>query len=50
MIGVRSNRPIRGGLIGGFAGLAVGQVAGNLIEQERRRRNTIENQMEYPQS
>lgn len=50
MIGVRSNRPIRGGLIGGFAGLAAGQVAGNLIEQERRRRNTIENQLEYPQS
>ena len=49
-LGVRSNRPIKGGLIGGFAGLAAGQVAGNLIEQERRRRNTIENQLDYPQS
>nr|BDD47539.1 hypothetical protein 111 [Pelagibacteraceae bacterium] len=49
MIGVRSDRPIKGGLVGGFGGLAVGQIAGNLIEQERRRRNTIENQMENPQ-
>ena len=34
------------GLVGGMAGLAVGQVAGNIIEQERRRRNSVENQME----
>ena len=43
-IGVRGGRPIRGGLIGGMAGLAAGQVAGNIIEAERRRRNAIENQ------
>lgn len=47
--GVRTGRPIRGGLVGGLAGLAVGQVAGNLIEQERRRRNTIDNQLDNPQ-
>ena len=34
------------GLMGGMAGLAVGQVGGNIIEQERRRRNSVENQME----
>ena len=35
-----------GGIGGGMAGLAVGSVAGNIIENERRRRNSIENQME----
>ena len=49
MAGVRTNRPIRGGLVGGLAGLAAGQLTGNLIEQERRRRNTIENQLDNPQ-
>lgn len=47
MAGLRiggEQRRIRGGLIGGFAGLAAGQVAGNIIEAERRRRNAIENQ------
>ena len=39
-----ARKPIRGGLIGGLAGLAVGQVAGNLIEGERRRRNKAENE------
>lgn len=48
-IGVRGGRPIRGGLIGGLGGLAVGQIAGNLLEQERRRRNTVENQLQNPQ-
>jgi hypothetical protein len=43
-MGVKRNRPIRGGLIGGMAGLAVGQGAGNLIEGERRRRNKAENE------
>jgi hypothetical protein len=42
--GVGMNRPIRGGLVGGLAGLAVGQVAGNLIEGERRRRNQAQNE------
>ena len=41
--GVSRARPIRGGMIGGLAGLAVGQVAGNLLEGERRRRNLEEN-------
>ena len=47
--GVRSKRPIVGGFGGGMAGLAVGQIAGNLLEQERRRRNTVENQLDNPQ-
>ena len=34
------------GLIGGMAGLAVGQIGGNIIEQERRRRNSVENQLD----
>ena len=41
--GVKHRRPIRGGLIGGTAGLVGGQVVGNLIEGERRRRNKSEN-------
>ena len=44
--GVMRPRPIRGGFIGGMAGLAAGQVAGNLLEQERRRRNAAENGIE----
>ena len=46
VLGVSTKRPIRGGLIGGMAGLAVGQVAGNLIEGERRRRNQAQNEAE----
>jgi hypothetical protein len=42
--GVKSSKPIRGGLIGGMSGLAAGQVIGNLIEGERRRRNKTENE------
>lgn len=48
-IGVRSGRPIKGGLLGGLTGLAVGQIGGQLVEQERRRRNTVENQLQNPQ-
>ena len=48
-MGVRTNRPIRGGLLGGLAGLAVGQVGGNLIEQERRNRNMRENERKSQQ-
>ena len=40
-------RPIRGGLIGGMAGLATGQVVGNLVEAERRKRNEASNQAYY---
>ena len=47
--GVRTDKPIRGGLVRGMAGLAVGQVVGNLLENERRRRNAVENQLENPQ-
>ena len=50
MIGVRTGRPIRGGLVGGLGGLAVGQIGGNLIEGERRRRNQAENEMDYIQT
>ena len=50
VIGARQGAPVGKaagrGLIGGMAGLAVGQVAGNIIEQERRRRNSVENQLE----
>ena len=48
-MGVRTNKPIRGGLLGGLAGLAVGQVSGNLIEQERRNRNMRENERKSQQ-
>lgn len=44
--GVMRPRPIRGGFVGGMAGLAAGQIGGNLIEQERRRRNAAENGIE----
>ena len=44
MAGVTRPKPIRGGFVGGMAGLAAGQVMGNLIEGERRRRNKEENE------
>ena len=47
--GVRSKRPIMGGVGGGMAGLAVGQIAGQIIEGERRRRNAIENESNIPE-
>ena len=34
------------GLLGGTAGVAVGTAVGNIIEQERRRRNSVENELE----
>ena len=43
-IGVATNRPIRGGVVGGMAGLVGGQILGNLIEGERRRRNKEDNE------
>ena len=39
-------KPVRRGFMGGMAGLAVGQIAGNIIESERRRRNTVENELD----
>ena len=47
-IGGRDAR-IQGGMLGGLGGLAVGQIAGSIIENERRRRNAVENQLENPQ-
>lgn len=47
--GVRSKRPILGGVGGGMAGLAAGQVVGQLLESERRRRNAIENESNIPE-
>lgn len=41
-----SDKPVRRGFMGGMAGLAVGQIAGNIIESERRRRNTVENELD----
>ena len=38
-LGVRTGRPIRNGMIGGTAGLVGGHIVGNIIEEERRRRN-----------
>ena len=35
-----------GGLVGGMGGVSIGIAGGNIIEQERRRRNSVENQME----
>ena len=43
------NARIKGGMLGGFGGLAVGEIAGSLLENERRRRNAAENQLEDPQ-
>ena len=37
-------RPIRSGVAGGAIGTAAGMAIGNLLEQERRRRNAAENQ------
>jgi hypothetical protein len=45
----RFGGPVRGGFLGATAGLVAGQVAGNLLENERRRRNTVINQLENPQ-
>jgi len=39
-------KPVRRGFYGGTAGLVVGQIAGNIIESERRRRNTVENELD----
>ena len=45
--GVATKRPIKHGFLGGLAGLAAGQIGGNLIEGERRRRNKEENERQY---
>jgi len=38
-------KPVRRGFYGGVGGVAVGTVVGNIIESERRRRNTVENEL-----
>ena len=43
------DKPIRRGFGGAVAGLIGGQVVGNLLEQERRRRNAVENELNSPQ-
>ena len=43
--GQRDKKAALGGLIGGTGALVVGQIAGNVIENERRRRNTVENEL-----
>ena len=35
-----------GGLLGGMTGVSAGIAGGNIIEQERRRRNSVENQLD----
>ena len=49
-IGVRGKKPITGGLMGGGAGLVAGSVVGNLLEAERRRRNTVTREIDPEQS
>ena len=47
-LGVRSGRPIRGGMIGGTAGLAAGTAAGYITEELRRRAGAAANEaMDY---
>ena len=46
MRGQRGKRAAIGGLVGGLGGLAAGQIVGNVIENERRRRNTVENELD----
>ena len=48
-MGVRGKRlgdgAVKRGVVGGLGGLGVGQLLGNAIEQERRRRNMVENEL-----
>ena len=44
--GVRTRRPIKGGLIGGFGGLAAGTGVGLVAEELRRRASSNQVQME----
>ena len=43
------DKPIRRGLAGGVTGLIAGEIVGSLLEQERRRRNAAENELNGPQ-
>ena len=42
--GAQTGRGVRGGLIGGLSALAASTIAGNVIENERRKRNKAENE------
>lgn len=44
--GVTTTTPIRSAMKRGLGGLAAGQIVGHLLENERRRRNEIENQQQ----
>ena len=44
--GIDRGNAVLGGVLGGMGGLAAGTITGNIIENERRRRNSVENQME----
>lgn len=44
--GQRTKQAAMGGLAGGTGGALIGTALGNIIEGERRRRNSVENQME----
>ncbi len=44
--GVKRGKAVRGGFLGGLGGLALGTIAGNIIEDERRRRNSLANQLQ----
>ena len=46
VMGVRTKRPIKGGLIGGLSGLAVGTGTGLVLEEIRRRAASNANQLE----
>ena len=43
MAGRSRGKAAIGGLVGGIGGVSAGIAAGNIIEQERRRRNAAEN-------
>ena len=44
--GARTGHAVRGGLLGGSAGVLGGHAVGTIIENERRRRNSVENQLD----
>lgn len=44
--GQKNKKAALGAMLGGMGGLTVGTVTGNIIEGERRRRNSVANQME----
>ena len=46
LAGRKRGKAAIGGLVGGMGGVTAGIAAGNIIEQERRRRNSVENQLE----